>query len=474
MINRHQVRRAVAVAASGAALTAAAVAAGASHPSPAAADSTATLQFHCAFPLMGQQPVTLQIGTSLPTSIAAGASTGQVNVTAVATIDSATAGGLRTVGAASLDGTALTSESLVSPSGSALPLKVPAKVATTQIPSSGPVQVDASATIAPLTFPTAGTWTVTIDSMLLTVTPHDAGGRTTGLDTFDSDCTLDPGQGGVVATVQATGSTADTTPPTAPGALTASGTTSTATNLSWTGSTDNVGVTGYDVLRDGTPVATVTGTSTTVSGLSPATSYSFTVKAHDAAGNVSPASSAVQVTTPPSQPSTVSYTYGLQGTTHLAAPGSDAHLSGTVAATLTTGTGAFTATLGLSPTTTSFKLYGFLPVTASVTFATVGSTTGQLSPTGLTSTSQVLVRLPSITLFGFPVGGGASCQTTTPAQIPLRSGAGFDPVKGGALTGSYSLPSFANCGYATAALNMVAPGPGNTVDVTLTPTAPTS
>jgi chitodextrinase len=93
----------------------------------------------------------------------------------------------------------------------------------------------------------------------------------------------------------------DTTPPTAPSGLTSTGKTDTSVSLSWTASTDNVGVTGYDVYAGSTVVKTVTGTppatSTTATGLSPATSYTFTVKARDAAGNTSTASNAVTVTT---------------------------------------------------------------------------------------------------------------------------------------------------------------------------------
>jgi chitodextrinase len=96
----------------------------------------------------------------------------------------------------------------------------------------------------------------------------------------------------------------DTTPPTAPGNLAASGTTSTSTNLSWTASTDNVGVTGYDILRaPGTSGGTFAqvGTSTTSSfsntGLTASTAYRYQVRARDAAGNLSPVSNTVQVTT---------------------------------------------------------------------------------------------------------------------------------------------------------------------------------
>ncbi|MDI9308798.1 MAG: GEVED domain-containing protein [Limnohabitans sp.] len=91
-------------------------------------------------------------------------------------------------------------------------------------------------------------------------------------------------------------SPSDTVAPTAP-TLSASGTTSTSTNLSWSGATDNIGVTGYDVYRGTTFLASVTGTTYTATGLTPSTTYSFTVRAKDGAGNVSAASNAVSVTT---------------------------------------------------------------------------------------------------------------------------------------------------------------------------------
>jgi len=95
------------------------------------------------------------------------------------------------------------------------------------------------------------------------------------------------------------GTGGDTSPPTAPTNLTASGVTSSSVNLSWGASSDNVGVTGYDVLRNGSTVATVAGTSTTVTGLSASTAYQFAVRAHDAAGNNSANSNTVSVTTLP-------------------------------------------------------------------------------------------------------------------------------------------------------------------------------
>ncbi|WP_338496232.1 discoidin domain-containing protein [Streptomyces sp. SJL17-4] len=89
----------------------------------------------------------------------------------------------------------------------------------------------------------------------------------------------------------------DTTAPSVPGGLRSTGTSASTVSLAWNASTDNVGVTGYDVYRNGALVGTATSASYTDSGLAASTSYSYTVKARDAAGNVSGASTALSVTT---------------------------------------------------------------------------------------------------------------------------------------------------------------------------------
>ena len=104
-----------------------------------------------------------------------------------------------------------------------------------------------------------------------------------------------------------TAGSTDTIAPTAP-TLSASGTTETTTNLSWSGATDNVGVTGYDVYKDGVFLGSTASTSYVVSGLTNSTSYAFTVKAKDVAGNISVASNAVSVTTLSPAPDTTAPT----------------------------------------------------------------------------------------------------------------------------------------------------------------------
>lgn len=82
--------------------------------------------------------------------------------------------------------------------------------------------------------------------------------------------------------------------------LSASGITSSSTNLSWNAAIDNIGVSGYSVYQNGVLKTTINTTSLTVSGLLESTAYNFYVVAKDAAGNLSPASNTVNVTTLPS------------------------------------------------------------------------------------------------------------------------------------------------------------------------------
>jgi len=91
----------------------------------------------------------------------------------------------------------------------------------------------------------------------------------------------------------------DTQAPSAPIALTSPSKTSATINLSWTASTDNYGVAGYDVYQGTIKInsSLVTTTTYVVTNLAPSTSYTFTVKAKDAVGNTSPSSNALTVTT---------------------------------------------------------------------------------------------------------------------------------------------------------------------------------
>jgi len=98
-------------------------------------------------------------------------------------------------------------------------------------------------------------------------------------------------------TVNVTGGLTDTVAPTVPQNVAGSALSDTQTSLTWSSSTDNVAVTGYYVYRNGTKVGSPSTPSYTDTGLTGATTYQYTVAAHDAAGNTSAQSTAVAVTT---------------------------------------------------------------------------------------------------------------------------------------------------------------------------------
>jgi hypothetical protein len=88
----------------------------------------------------------------------------------------------------------------------------------------------------------------------------------------------------------------DNRPPSTPAGLATTGRTATSVNLSWGASTDNVGVVAYDVYLRGSLVRSVTGTAATVADLVPGRTYTFSVRARDAAGNASRPSNRVAAT----------------------------------------------------------------------------------------------------------------------------------------------------------------------------------
>jgi PKD repeat protein len=133
-----------------------------------------------------------------------------------------------------------------------------------------------------------------------------AGTSTDGVDFYSRESSnanrpqlvLDTGGGG------GGGPPGDADPPTVPGNLTATAASSTQINLAWTASTDDIGVTGYDVYRRPlggtfTQIAATTGTGTTYadSGLTPLTTYEYRARARDAAGNASGLSNTATATT---------------------------------------------------------------------------------------------------------------------------------------------------------------------------------
>jgi len=124
-------------------------------------------------------------------------------------------------------------------------------------------------------------------------------GATWGLYVNARDAAGNVSQASSTVTVTVPQCQADTEPPTTPTGVTATASGTTVT-VRWTPATDNVGVAGYEVLRDGTQVGSTSGAATTSftdSGLAANTRYQYQVRARDAQANRSAPSTAVAVTT---------------------------------------------------------------------------------------------------------------------------------------------------------------------------------
>ena len=249
------------------------------------------------------------------------------------------------------------------------------------------------------------------------------------------------------------GSGGDTTAPSVPGDLRVTGTTSSSVSLAWNASTDNVGVTGYQVFRGSQLVTTVTGTTYTDGGLASGATYSYTVRARDAAGNVSAASAAVSATTgagtgTPGQPGAPSVT-GTTGTSISLSWGASSGAvtgyrvyEGTVQRAQVTGTTATIGSLGACTTHTytvrAYNSAGESAASAAVTGTTTGCSSGGALPRHILTgywhnfvNPAVELKLSQVPRDYDVVAIAFGEATTTPGQVTFALDSGLAAAVGG-------------------------------------------
>ena len=204
-------------------------------------------------------------------------------------------------------------------------------------------------------------------------------------------------------------SSSDTTPPTNPTGLTATPVSASQITLSWTASTDDVGVNGYRIYRDGIQVGTSAITSYSDKGLNPATTYSYSVSAYDGAGNVSGLSAPASATTPSPDAIPPSLPPGL---TAAAVSSTQINLSWNASTDNVGVAGYRVFRNGTQVGTTSQLSYSDTALTASTTYSyTVsafdasGNDSGQTIPVNATTQGQSGV-------FGLDFPGNAGVKTT--------------------------------------------------------------
>ena len=227
----------------------------------------------------------------------------------------------------------------------------------------------------------------------------------------------------------------DSQPPSAPGTLSASAVGSGEIDLVWGSATDNVGVTGYQVLRcqgslctNFAQVAQVPGSATSYSdtGLSAGASYGYEVRALDAAGNLGPVSNAVSATT--------------AGTTDTTAPSPPGTLSATAAAsTINLGWGAATDNVGVAGYQVE-RCQG----AGCATFAQIGTVSGtgtSYGDTGLSAGTSYSYRVRAVDGAGNlgPYSNTATASTATAFTDAFNRadgslGAGWTDISDGGLS----------------------------------------
>jgi Bacterial Ig domain/IPT/TIG domain/Purple acid Phosphatase, N-terminal domain/Immunoglobulin I-set domain len=184
----------------------------------------------------------------------------------------------------------------VASNGVSFTVPVPAPSITSLNPTSG--LVGASVSIAGANFgATQGTSKVTFNGTTATATSWSAASVTAAVPSGATTGNVVVTVGGVASNGVSFTVQVDTTPPTVPAGLTATAVSSSQINLAWTASTDNVGVTGYNIFRGGVKIGTAPSTSYQDAGLAASTSYTYNVSAFDAAGNTSAQSTAASATT---------------------------------------------------------------------------------------------------------------------------------------------------------------------------------
>jgi chitodextrinase len=204
------------------------------------------------------------------------------------------------------------------------------------------------------------------------------------------------------------GGSADTQAPSTPGSLTISGTTSSSVSLTWSASTDNVGVTGYDIYRGGALVGSSSTNAFTDTGLSPATNYSYTVRAKDAAGNVSGNSASVSATTNASGG-------GGTGTAYEAESASNTRTGAAIVSTCATCSGS--SKVGYVGNNDGTLQFNGISASAAGTYT---MTVSYLS--GEARSAQLRVNGGSASTLNLPSTGGWTTVGTVQAQVQLNAG----------------------------------------------------
>ncbi|SDI46988.1 hypothetical protein SAMN05192558_104325 [Actinokineospora alba] len=485
-------------------------------PRPPGEPARLSQTYDCVFPMLGHQPIVVDITADIPAEIPAGQDSGEFRIEADATVPASSTLGMNMLGATTIEGAAVSGSEISAP-GFTLPVKVPITIAKQSIPASGEFKIRANGVTPSLSFDQPGAGDIKVKSMKMTMTPKKADGTPTALGTFEAACGLYSGEPTVLTTFRVTGEPSTTTP--VPTSTTPPPVTTTTTEPPVTTTTEPPVTTTTEppVTTTEPPVTTttteppvtttteppvtttteppvttttteppvttteppVTTTTTeppvttteppvTTTTTEPPVTTTTTEPPVTTTTTASPTTSTTVPTTTTAPNNPIEVRYRLRGSTTVAKLQAPVRLTGGLDAKFDPATSAFKADLRLNKSSIRFDLFGFLPVSASLDFQPQGDTTGTFTDGVVRSNSKVKIGVANLRLFGMPIsrttGGFLS---STPADISLTSAPGFDPVKGGTLSGTYTIPLFAGSPQFAPTVNALVAGPGNTVSITL-------
>ncbi len=495
-------------------------------PSAQAAQSV-TIDYKCKFPLLGTQPLQLNLDLDLPDEIEVGQPTEAYAITASTTIAGTTSQGLGLVeGLQTLGGVTEAQKPgkgtgyrarVELADGSSVNVRVPINVEPYTIvpPIPNPLVLNGAGATPSLTLDVPGTARIVLTELILNLYGNDEGGTPveglntppTDIDrapyadidgdpgTFNVPCKLDPATQNVQIAAfelksfrlkrEIVGLEAPSAP--ASNAEQPGDRTCNAIRVRWTAATIVEGkINHYRVTYPGGPSdgvrTTRAETELLISGLQPDTEYVFSTTAYDDEDTDSlpfaqtlrtPAScdgpGEGQVATP--QPAS-EYAYGVRGRIALKTlTRGSVPLSGGLDLEIAPGSSDATADLALSDGTGRLRALGFLPLTARFGFTTEGPTTGRFAGNTLRVETRLGIRLKQVKLFGLvrlPVGAG--CETKSASDVVLQTTqAVFDPAKGGPIAGTYKLSNLTGCGLLNSVMSPLTAGSGNRISLQLTP-----
>ncbi len=277
----------------------------------------------------------------------------------------------------------------------------------------------------------------------------------------------------------------DTTPPTAPSSLVATASSSTQIGLTWTASTDNVGVTGYRIERctgsgcsSFTQIGTTTGATTfSNSGLTTSTSYSYRVRATDAAGNLSNFSNTASANTqagsdtaPPTPPTGLAATASSSTQIGLTWTASTDNV-GVTGYRIERCTGASCTSFAQIGTTTGATTFSNSGLTASTSYSyrvRATDAAGNLSTYSNTASATTPSSGGSTTVSVSPRRGGLTTSRTLSITATLTNDAGNQGVTWSSTGGGSFSPTTSTSGNA---VTFTAPTSAGVVTITATSVA---